>query len=148
MLKIAMGRNVIGATVVAAVGAFAMWEGWGYGLGDLRRMEAGFFPFCLGAMLLILSPIIYLEKASDGPEEQERATPIALLAIPGSMIAFMLLVGKLGIVIAVAATIAISASADRSLKPATIGLLALAGSLGSAVLFVYLLELPLNAFWW
>ena len=46
-----MKADVVSGTLLAAIGAYAGYKAWGFGLGELHEPGAGFFPF-VGAALI------------------------------------------------------------------------------------------------
>ena len=65
--------NRLGDTVIAAIlgaaGAFFAWQASHLGIGNIGFPGPGFFPFLLGAILLLLAPIIGLGCWRSGPTQ-------------------------------------------------------------------------------
>lgn len=64
-------RNAIGDAVIAGIfgvsGAFVSWQASRLGIGDLGSPGPGFFPFVLGAILLLVAPAIYVDCRRSAP---------------------------------------------------------------------------------
>jgi hypothetical protein len=140
-----------GATVVV-IGLFAMWEAVQYPFGTARMIGPAVFPFGI-SLLMICSGLAILAddlRPKAGGEDEElppAAIPVRnLLAILGSMAAFGFLLQRFGLIPAVFAGVLIASLADRTLRPQTALLLAIALSVGCSLIFVTLLKLPISPF--
>ena len=50
--------DIVSGTLLAAVGAYAGYKAWGFGLGQLHEPGAGFFPFAGAALIFICGAVI------------------------------------------------------------------------------------------
>lgn len=120
-----------------------------YKLGTPGQMEPGFFPVLLGGALTIIGAINVVRGWMSGQAtiEAGEARPFMVLA---GVVAFALLVRPLGLLLAVAATIAITALASRESRPVEAAALSLVLMLAAAVIFVWGLGLPFSLMpgWW
>lgn len=147
LLKTPNRMTLVTSLLVFAIGAFALSQGFDYGIGRIRRIEAGAFPAAIGALLIALS-IALLFFSTDESSELRLRFPPGILFVGGSMLSFMVLIKPLGLALTVTIVTAISATADRSLKPHHILALAVFSSVLCTLVFVYALGLPLSPFWW
>jgi hypothetical protein len=97
------------------IGLFSAVSGYGYEIGTPTRMEAGFFPFALGVIAILLGATIALTglrqaEAIEMPEWRPFLTIIAAIA------AFGLLTGPLGYLPGVAAAVFIATFANQKLN--------------------------------
>lgn len=148
MLKV-NHRAAIAGLLLAAVGAYVAHSALGFGLGTARRMRAGYFPLMVGIALVTLG-LLLAATALRGIRETV-AMPVAwrpVAAVLAGMVAFALLLPRLGLVPAVAALVALSGLGDADLRPRPLVLLTLAVAGASWGLFILLLRLPLPAFRW
>ncbi len=51
-------QDYLASMVIGAIGVFAIYEGQGYDIGSLTRMGPGFFPVCLGGVLIVIAMLI------------------------------------------------------------------------------------------
>jgi hypothetical protein len=129
-----------------AVGTAALVISRDYPLGDLHRMGPGFFPRMLSFGMIGLGALIVLRGVlALGLTEGVRGRlDRSVWLIPASMAVFGLSVERLGLVAALALTIAVAAVAHRQLR-----LKEVAGSVVflialSILIFVVVLKLPLR----
>lgn len=112
-------------------------------MGRLVRMGPGYLPTVLSWVLLGLGALIALRGfITNGPKLEPWAWR-PLVALCAALIAFALLLQGGGLVLAILATTAISSLAAPGSRPIPTLLLALGLSVMSAVLFIWLLGLPL-----
>src|SRR5690606_32570243 len=87
--------------------------GYGYGLGRPVRIGAGYVPVIVGALLTGLG-LLLLARAGRSTDPVD--TDIAwrqLVLVVGGIVAFALLLDRVGMVVAIAATVVIAAPAAR-----------------------------------
>ncbi|MDF2372020.1 MAG: tripartite tricarboxylate transporter TctB family protein [Rhizobiaceae bacterium] len=141
-------RDWITISLVAGCGVYSMWEGLSLDLGSVRRIGAGAFPFAIGALLSIMAIFLGLAGSPANSTDQPKISIRGPVHISAAMIAFMILINPLGLAPTIAIVTILSASADRSLRLRSVLLLALFASSLCTVVFVFLLGLPLQPFWW
>ncbi len=107
------------ALVVLALGAFLLWQGLSYPLGDLSRMGPGFFPVGLGIILLGFGAALLFEvRKLDTPPPELKLRPF--IAIIAGLLAFALMLGRFGLVPATIALVVLSGLGDRPVRPLAI----------------------------
>lgn len=114
-----------------------------YGTGNMHRMGPGLFPILVSMLLASLGLIVSLRSfvidGSPVPRFQLRPIAISLSAIA----LFGLALARLGLLAAIAAMVLVGAAASRESRPLeTAGLIVVLMAF-SAVVFVWLLGLPI-----
>lgn len=130
-----------------AIGMAIVMNGWHYGLGTLREIGPGCFPVELGAILSGLGAVIAVrppeQAADDGTElsglPDLRGTACIVLA----MASFVALAAFAGLLPAAFCCVFIAMLGDRRATLLAAGTTAAAVALCGAVLFVYVLQVPL-----
>jgi hypothetical protein len=99
-IRIRNQQDFAAGLLFIAIAAGALWIAWGYPLGTVVRMSAGYFPRLLGFLLGGLGLIVLIGSLRvDGP----KITPIAfrpVIMIPAAVIAFGLGIQYLGFALA------------------------------------------------
>jgi hypothetical protein len=143
--------TLLAATLAGLVGVVGMWEAASYDFGSPRQIGPAVFPFGL-SLILFLTAIGCILEGLSGRAESEGAlntAPIGvLLGVLGGPLAFALLVGSVGLVPAIIACVIIASLAEGSLKPLTVLLLAGGMSVVCSLVFVSLLNLPIDIVAW
>lgn len=141
-------RRIISSAALFIVGGGAAYMGAArYGLGEFFHLGAGAFPFLLGILLMALS-VVMAFGAFAPPEAPTRQQWFGALAVFGSIAAFALFLGSLGLVPAVFALTLISRLAEPPFEPiGTLGLATILSALAYLV-FIFGLRMPLEAFTW
>ena len=148
-----LSRDEIGGLATAVIGALIMWEASNYPLGTLQHMGPGYFPLWLGIIMVALGVIIALQgfkiRLAMGEDDWPAATSLrALAAISASLLAFGLILPRLGLIPAVIAVAMIAALGERTYRPLTITVTAIALAAVSMVVFVYGFGMPLQPLRW
>jgi hypothetical protein len=129
-----------------ALGCAALWVSRDYPVGDLNRMGPGFFPRMLSfgmiglGVLSVLRGLPGLAAANGSGVRFDRS----MVLIPACMAVFGLSVEPLGLILALALTIALAGLAHRQarLKEVAISIAFLIAL--SVLIFVVILKLPLH----
>lgn len=158
--------DLMGGILFAFISAGAYFISLGYDLGTVRRMGAGYFPamvsiltFGLSILLIVITVVkmrresvslsdLWQQTEASSSTSNSGAELRSALIILGSAILFAVLLKPAGLVIAIAAAVAVSALAS----PTGLWMIVLpaAGySIGSLLLFVYGLrqQLPVHGYW-
>ena len=135
-------RDFYAGVIFLSFGLCAVLVGRDYPMGSALRMGAGYFPFVLGVLLLILGAVICVKSLLIPGEKLETIGLRPLLLVLAAIAAFAASVDTLGLVAAtilltVIGTAASPESRWREVAVLTVALLAL--TLGA---FVYGLGLP------
>lgn len=142
------GKTWLAGGLAGGVAFLGMQQAMGYDFGSARQIGPAVFPFGLSLILLlaaigILAEDIITKARHDGPA----TAPIIVLAgVLGGPVAFALLVESFGLVPAIFGCVLIASVADRALTLVTALLLAAAMSLICGLVFVSLLNLPIDLF--
>ena len=141
-----------------AFGAAVFAASWSYEIGELRRMGPGYFPMLLGAVLCIFALLIVLQDARErltGERRTERPENPAVrlghvwrpVVLPlAAVVLFAALLETAGLFPAVVASVAVAGFAERSNKPVTVLVIAVATAIFVSAVFVYALGIPLRLF--
>jgi len=107
----------LGAGAIYLVfGLAALWFGWEYPMGSGARMGPGYFPLVLGAIMSGFGIVSLLRAFVLGNEPMPRFAWRPLALIIGSVVLFGLLLSYVGLPLALAALILVSASASENFK--------------------------------
>ena len=117
--------------------------GRSYAVGTLVRMGPGFFPMMMSLALAGVGGFLLARSLVVAGEPLERSAIWPQLLILGAIVAFGLLIERVGIAVAVMAVAAVSGIAAQGLRWFELIALALAMSAISVALFVYLLGQPI-----
>jgi hypothetical protein len=150
-------RDYYGGALMCLIGLGAVTQGLGYSFGSLTHMGPGFFPTCLGAVLMVLGVSIAAtakrpatrppigESAGQAPARPEWRGWFCILA---SIVAFVVLGKWGGLLPASFAVTFISAFGDRDNTWKSALVLAAIITLVSVVIFWWLLQLQFPLFTW
>ena len=58
--------DIVSGSLLAAIGAYAGYKAWGFGLGQLHEPGAGFFPFVGAALIFVCGAVIAVQGAIAG----------------------------------------------------------------------------------
>jgi hypothetical protein len=126
-----------------AFGCAGLWFGRNYAIGTLSRMGPGFFPMVMSVALIGTSGFLLARSLVVAGEPIERIAFLPQLLILAAIIAFGLLIERIGLAVSVVAVAVISGIAAQGLRWFELVALALATSALSIALFVYLLGQPI-----
>lgn len=126
---------------IAIFGLIVAYMGTELSLGSVRRIGPGFFPTGLGLIIFFLALLTAFEhETAKFPRGGSRALVFISLAI----LAFALVVERLGLIVATASLVLLTALAQgRPSLRSTVGVTLFLSALG-VLLFLYLLRIPLN----
>jgi hypothetical protein len=121
----------------------------GYAFGTARQMGPGFFPIVLSALLGILSLLLIVRSFAGGYEPVDGIALRPLAFVLGGSLLFGLLLRPAGLVVAVAALVAMGAAASRESKFLQTCMLMAVLAAGSLIVFVYGLgqPIPVLGYW-
>lgn len=137
-------RDIAAGGFILAVGIAVWIASLDLNFGTPQRMGSGFLPFWLGVLMIVAGGLIAHGGLKGGEPFPEFPTVRPLVALILAFSAFALLVGPWGLLIAAFAGIAISSFASP--KPNILHTLIFAALLSAtaSVLFVVLLDVPIN----
>ena len=126
-----------------AFGCAGIWFGRNYAIGSLSRMGPGFFPMMMSIALIGTGAFVLARSLVVPGEPIERIALLPQLLILAAIVAFGLLIERVGLAVSVMAVAVISGIAAQGLRWYELLALALAMSALSVALFVYLLGQPI-----
>jgi putative tricarboxylic transport membrane protein len=129
-----------------ALGCAALWISRDYPLGNLNRMGPGFFPRMLSFGMIGLGAMSVLRGLASLAAEP--STPVrfdrSMWLVPASMAVFGFAVEPLGLVVALALTMAVAGAAHRQAHLKEVALSTAFLIALSVLIFVVVLKLPLR----
>jgi hypothetical protein len=136
-------QDVLGGLLLVVFGVLGLIFGASLDMGTARRMGPGFFPRLLSWLVILLGVTLAAMGARTAGEGVTRIAWRPLILVSAAVMAFWLLIDRAGLVAATVAVVMIGGLAGREAKLLEIGLLAIAMAIGTALLFVHALNLPL-----
>jgi hypothetical protein len=129
-----------------ALGGAALWISRDYPLGDLNRMGPGYFPRMLSIGLICLGVLIVRRGLPDlaGGRGPGSGLDRSLWLIPLALVVFGLSVERLGVVVALALTLAVAGAAHRDARITEVAMSIVTLIVLSVLIFVVALKLPLR----
>ena len=146
-MRVLRSRDFLAGAVALALGAFVIAATFEHPFGSPRRMGPGFFPLSLGIILSLIGMAI-MASAVRSHEALPRLDLRALVLIPAAIVAFALLLPRLGFAPAGAVAIVISAVADRDVKLRPLGALTVVLIPAVWLLFAFGLGIPIPFVAW
>jgi putative tricarboxylic transport membrane protein len=138
-------REFLSGLLFMAIGAGALWQGQRIPLGTLTDMGPGYFPVVLGGLLLFFGLIAALSGVFAHARAPISTAPIRpLLAITASIVAFALLLDRIGLIFTVlVCSLLASAARPRVLNPSNLALAVLLAA-SCTFVFIRLLGVPMR----
>jgi hypothetical protein len=143
MSRVRDQRDFWSGILFIAFGCVGLWVGRSYPVGTLVRMGPGFFPMMMCIALLGIGGFLTARSLVVAGEPLERSAVWPQLLILGAIVAFGLLIERVGLAVAVMAVAVVSGIAAQGLRWFELVALALATSALSVALFIYLLGQPI-----
>lgn len=141
-LRVRNPRDLGAGAIFLAFGLCAVIVGRNYPMGSALRMGAGYFPFLLGWILIVLGAIVGLRSLATDGEKIESIGLRPVLLVLGAIAAFAASVESLGIVVATILMTVIGAAASPESRWLEVVIVCIA-LLGLSVgVFTYGLGLP------
>jgi hypothetical protein len=144
MSRVKDQRDFWSGILFIAFGCAGLWIGRNYPFGTLVRMGPGFFPMMMSIALVGIGGFVLARSLVVANEPMERTAFWPQLLILAAIVAFGLLIERVGLAVAVIAVAAISGVAAQGLRWYELIALAVAMSALSVALFVYLLGQPIE----
>lgn len=126
---------------IAGFGLFVAFLGSEMSIGSVRRIGPGFFPTGLGIIICVLGLLTAFERET---ANFPRGSLRALIFIALALLVFALAVERLGLIIAVAGLVLLTALAHGRPDLKSIAGVTLVLSALGVLLFIYLLRIPLS----
>ena len=157
MKAITLQKEYFGAALLVGLGAAIVVAAFGYELGDLTEMGAGFLPAVLGSLMTLVGIMVALTSRKTQrtpPSSEEHHGPLGMpdlrgtLAILGGIIAFVLLGDHGGMIPATFASVFIAASGDREHSWKSAALFAASVTVFGVIVFYFGLKVKLPLVAW
>ncbi|MGI4946509.1 MAG: tripartite tricarboxylate transporter TctB family protein [Janthinobacterium lividum] len=149
MSRFSRNRDHYAGLLTALIGAGAIWEGWGYGIGTLASMGSGFFPAMLGMGMVLMG--VLMATTRPAPDTHAPAQPNAhalrapdwrgAASIMAAVALFILLADRAGLAPATFACVFVGALGTSTTKLIEAAILAAAVTIFGVVLFRYGLQI-------
>lgn len=117
-----------------------------YPIGTARQMGPAYFPMVVAGFGLIIAVLLFIRAVRVPQTGGELVSWRPMISVFAAIAVFALGLATLGLLPAVAATIIVSALADRHSRPLETALLAIGFSIASWLIFSVLLRLPFPLF--
>ena len=140
---IGQSKDFWSGVIFLAVGAAFAGLGRDYPMGTTMRMGAGYFPTVLGGLLALIGFALMVRALfRPGPSVGRLAYGKVALVTMANVL-FALLLRRLGLVLAIVLLVMVSAYASRRFRWPAGFALAIGLAIGSSIIFVWLLKLPI-----
>jgi putative tricarboxylic transport membrane protein len=136
--------DVVAGFMFMSIAIIGLWASHDYPIGTATRMGTGYVPRLLCWILLGLGlAITGLGLRSSGLIELGRPIWRAIIFAPLSLLAFALLIGRFGVIVATVALVAVGALAGRESRPLEVALAAVFLVMLTLAIFVWGVGLPI-----
>lgn len=138
--------DLVSGAILVVVGLLVSLQALDYGLGTLRTIGPGLFPFIAGTALALLGVALAISAAVDRSDETVPAVTIrwwAAVSVFAGLVAWALLTPTFGLLPGTVALILLASLASGRLRPGLILGLVVVLCGGGYLLFVEALGLPL-----
>ncbi len=145
-MKFKLTKNMLAGAMFCAIGAVFLYAGQDYPLGTARVMGPGYFPRLVAILVMILGALTALRSyiRDEAEESPFNAKIWPFLTVFSAVIAFALLVERVGLIPTLAITIILSRFAAPHTRPLELlGLVAIVSTVIVGV-FVYALGVPIR----
>ena len=129
-------------------GAAALWFGQSYALGTTTRMGPGYLPNVLGWLLVAIGGFITLRSFAISGAPIPKADFRPQLMIIAALVAFAVLIERVGLLAAAAAVVLLGSLAARDARIVEMIVLAVLAGAAAVGLFIYLLGQPMLPWAW
>jgi hypothetical protein len=143
-MKVRLSTDLLTGVLFIALGAFAIIYGSRYAIGTPARMRAGFFPLIISSGLVLTGLVLVVRSFIAGGESLGSIAWRPLAFVLAGVLAFGLLIDRLGLFVAGILLVVAARLADRDSQPVETALLAIGLTLSAAAVFLYGLGLPIR----
>jgi hypothetical protein len=146
-LRISKPKDAVAGLLFLAIGGAAWLGSHDYQIGTATRMGPGYFPQCLGLLLIVLGAISTLRALGTGgtePSEHRALTP--LLLILAGVMGFYLLIDRAGLVAAILVLIIFACAHQLRSRPLEVLLIFGVLAAFSVAVFIDGFGMPFRAF--
>lgn len=135
------------ALCLVALGLYVAVQALGMPQGSLRRIGPGFFPLWLGVMMTVLGALAVLEPP-ERREPGERFSWRGMLFVCLALLAFALLIDRMGLIPAVFAMVFLAALGEGEVRPISALFTATVLCAIGDLLFARMLGIPVRPLIW
>lgn len=141
-------QDLLAGLLFVAFGSAALWFGQSYAFGSATRMGPGYLPNVLGWLLVGLGIFIAVRAfvLSGVPIPRIHLRPQVMII--AALVAFALLIERLGLMAAAAAVVVLGSLASREARPFEIIVIAAFTAAAAVGLFITLLGQPMQPWAW
>lgn len=135
-------KDVASGLLLILVAIAGLWLNQDHALGTPRRMGPGYMPMLVFLLQIAIGAAVLLVGLFNGPAPFETCAWRPLISVLAAMSVFALLLERGGLLVAIVATVTVSAFADRSHRP--LGVLGLTTFLVVLCWFVFVRQLDIR----
>jgi hypothetical protein len=141
-------QDLLAGLLFVGFGAAALYFGQGYAVGSATRMGPGYLPNVLGWMLVGIGAFIAVRAlvVSGVPIPRIHLRP--QIFIIAALVAFALLIERVGLLGAAAAVVLLGSLASPEARPFEMIVVAVLTAIAAVGLFIYLLGQPMAPWTW
>ena len=138
-------RDLAFGALMVLLALFALWELRGYEMGTASQMSSGYMPWLISVSLLSVGSIVAVKslRGSDADDTEPHRWFRPLIGVSAAVVMFMLILDRLGLIIASIVLVLVSGTASSETRPVGLVLWAVVLAIGAAAVFVYLVGLPI-----
>jgi hypothetical protein len=141
-VKIKSPRDLWAGVMFVAFGLFFLFVARKYRMGSAMSMGPGYFPAMLGGLMAVIGGLVFLQSLVVRGEKVPAIFLRPLFLVSLSLLLFGYLLQPIGMVLALALLLIVSASAGHEFKLKEVLILAVVAILFSVLVFVKVLGLP------
>ena len=148
MMRLRNPQDFWAGLLFVCFGAAALWFGQSYAIGSPTRMGPGYLPNVLGWLLVGIGCFITLRSlvVSGLPIPKVDFRPQFMII--SALVAFALLIERMGLLAAAAAVVLLGSLAARDARSVEMLVLAVVAAAASVGLFIYVLGQPMATWIW
>jgi len=143
-MKVRLSTDLLTGALFIALGGFAMAYGSRYALGTAARMGAGYFPMLISAGLTLSGVVLVVRSFFSASDEIAAIGWRPLVFVLAGVLAFGLLIDRLGLLAAGIVLVVAARLADREFSLVETALLAIGLTVCTAAVFLNGLGLPIK----
>jgi hypothetical protein len=143
-MKLRLSTDLATGVLFIALGGFAIIYGSRYAVGTTARMGPGYFPLLISSGLVLVGVILVLRALLASGDALGTIGWRPLLLVLAGVLAFGLLIDRIGLLVAGVLLIVAARLADPELRPVETAVLAVVLTLATGAVFLYGLGLPIR----
>jgi hypothetical protein len=143
-MKLRLSADLASGVLFIALGGFAIIYGSRYAVGTTARMGPGYFPLLISSGLVLVGGILVVRSLLASGDALGTIGWRPVLLVLAGVLAFGLLIDRIGLLVAGVLLIVAARLADRELRPVETAVLAVVLTLATGAVFLYGLGLPIR----